>query len=285
MKTRWVALMTVALGIPPLASGQIEVGCRLVANRVLLFEPIRATVRIANNTGHRLVFSGSRPNARLGFQIEQTPGLSVMPTSQPLLEGPLMLEPGEIRELEFNLLPKYLVRATGPYTIQARLEWNETAFLSPKVFLDVLPGFEVARFSAGLAGSAGGIRVFSLKTLTRDRMELLFLRVDDQATGQCLGVFNLGRIVRQFNPQIKADGLGHVHVLHQSSPWKFTHTEVTMDGIPVVARDFAAYDSEVHLERTPGGEVVVRGIRPPADSSLFEPPPSRMPVPAGVSQE
>ncbi|MBU1908788.1 MAG: hypothetical protein KJ726_01930, partial [Verrucomicrobia bacterium] len=96
----------------------------------------------------------------------------------------------------------------------------------------------------------------------------------------CLGVFDLGRIVRQFKPLIQSDGKGHVHVLHQSSPWKFTHTEMNPDGIPVNSADFSAYSTEVRFEKTPDGQLLVRGIQKPADATLFQPPPPQMPTPA-----
>jgi hypothetical protein len=183
--------------------------------------------------------------------------------------------------LTVNLLPAYQVRSTGPYTIQARVEWGDKAFLSQKEFLDVMPGLDVGRLAVGLPGAPQDTRIFSIKTLTRDRMELLFLRVDDENSGQCLGVFELGRIVRQYKPQMQFDNKGHVHVLHQSSPWKFTHTEINPDGIPVSSKDFAAYSTEVRFEKSADGLITVRGVRPPQDLSLFQSPPTLIPGPAG----
>jgi hypothetical protein len=268
------------LALVQTAPGQIEVGCRLATSRLLLFEPIRATIRVANNTGHPLHFGGDHPTARLGFVIEQAPGVPVPPTDRPLWDAPLTLAPGEEQELTVNLLPAYRIHSTGPYTIQIRAEWGEKAFLSQKAFLDVMPGLDVGRLAMGLPGASQDTRVFSLKTLTRDRMELLFLRVDDENSGQCLGVFDLGRIVRQFKPQMQSDGKGHLHVLHQSSPWKFTHTEINPDGIPVSSIDFSAYSTEVRFEKAPDGQVSVRGVQQPTDASLFLPPPPQMPAPA-----
>ena len=263
------------------AAGQVEVSCRLAASRTLLFEPVRATVRVTNNTGHPLRFGGENPDVRLGFSVEQAPGEPVLPTGQPIPEAPLVLAPGEAREMAFNLLASYRIHATGPYTIQARVTRGDVAFVSPKAFLDVLPGFDVGRVAVGLAGSSGDTRIYTIKTMTRDRTELLFLRVDDEKSGRCLGVFDLGRIVRQFQPRMESDYKGHIHVLHQSSPWKFTHTEVNPDGIPIAARDFNAYNTEVRFEKSAEGEVTLPGIRPPQDPALFQPPATLTPEPAG----
>ncbi|HOW97306.1 MAG TPA: hypothetical protein P5567_12495 [Kiritimatiellia bacterium] len=271
----------IGLSLACAASGQVEVGCRLEASRALLFEPVRVTVRVTNNSGHPLHFGGSSPDARLGFSIEQAPGEPVLTTGQPLLAAPLDLAPGASREVTINLLPSYRIHATGPYTIQARVDLGDEAYVSQKAYLDVLPGFEVGRLAVGLAGASKDTRIYTIKTLTRDRMELLFLRVDDDKSGRCLGVFDLGRIVRQFQPQMAGDSRGHVHVLHQSSPWKFTHTEINPDGIPVAARDFSAYSTEVRLEKEPDGSVIVRGVRPAPDPSLFQPPATLTPEPAG----
>lgn len=271
----------IGLSLACAASGQVEVGCRLESSRVLLLEPVRVTVRVTNNSGHPLHFGGPAADARLGFSIEQAPGEPVMTTGQPLLDAPLDLAPGEARELTLNLLPAYRIHATGPYTVQARVDRGDTAYVSQKAFLDVLPGFEVGRLAVGLAGESKDTRIYTIRTLTRDRMELLFLRVDDERSGRCLGVFDLGRIVRQFQPQMAGDNRGHVHVLHQSSPWKFTHTEINPDGIPILAKDFSAYSTEVRLEKEPDGSIIVRGVRSPQDSSLFQPPATVTPEPAG----
>ncbi|MBP7830639.1 MAG: hypothetical protein KA248_12050 [Kiritimatiellae bacterium] len=281
MKRRLGAALLFGAILARSAAGQVEVACRLAASRTLLFEPVRAAVRVTNNTGHPLRFGGENPDVRLGFSVEQAPGEPVLPTGQPIPEAPLVLAPGETREMEFNLLASYRIHATGPYTIQARVSQGDVAFVSPKAFLDVLPGFDVGRVAVGLAGAAKDTRLYTIKTMTRDRTELLFLRVDDEKSGRCLGVFDLGRIVRQFQPRMESDYKGHIHVLHQSSPWKFTHPAVHPDAIPGAPRVFNAYDPGVRFERSPGGVVTLRGIRPPQDPSLFQPPATLTPDPAG----
>ena len=275
MNTRWMVALWLGVAAQPVL-GQIAVNGRLQSDRVLLFEPVAFTVRIGNQTGRPLHFGGPGADASLAFDVEQTPGIPLPLSGTPLLEGPLVLPAGETRELTVDLLKSYPLRTTGPYSVRARVEWSDRAFLSPKEFLDVLPGLEVGRLLVGVPGS-GAMRAFSLRTLTRQRMELLFLRMDDDQTGACLGLSELGRVVRQFKPAMDSDAKGHVHILFQSSPWQFTHAEVNPDGIPVGVKDFAAHSSEVRLEKSADGAVTVRGIRAAADHSLFVPPPTEPP--------
>lgn len=271
MKTsRIIAGLVVALAAPA-AHGQIELDCRLNTERVLLFESIPATLRVANHTGRALQFTGPKANARLGFEIEQTPGIPLPPAAADLVEGELLLAPGESRSLTVDLLKAYRIRDTGPYSVRARVEWGDKIYLSGKAFLDVLPGLEVARIMAGVPGSSD-TRSFALKTLTRNRSEQIFLQVDDDDRGACLGVVELGRVVRQFAPTMEQDAKGYVHILYQSSPWQFTHAEVNPDGIPVGLKSFSAHSAEVRLEKGADGAITVRGVAAPADSSLFIPP-------------
>lgn len=270
-------LTVVVLGWGAAARGQIEVDCRLSRTRALLYEPIVATIRVVNNTGAPLRVGGEEAEARVGLDVEQTPGVPVGLTGESFPLETLVLGPGESRTFTVDLLATYKIRSTGPYTVRARVEWGEIAFCSTKVFLDVLPGFEVGRLTLGVPGGGRQTRTFSLRTLTRDREERLFLRVDDDVSGRILGVFELGRVVRQFKPQVEADPRGNVHILYQSSPWRFTHVEITRDGVPVDIKDFPAYRSEVRLQKTADGQLEVRGMEPPSDNTLFLPPSTLVP--------
>ena len=77
------------------------------------------------------------------------------------------------------------------------------------------------------------MRSYTLRTLNRDRREVVFLRINDDDRGMCYGVFELGAIVRMFEPKLQMDEVGNIHVLHQSGPWQFTHSVFTPHGDPV----------------------------------------------------
>ena len=243
------------------ARAQLTVQCSVSSPRVLQYEPIIATLTVGNHTSEPIELTSSGPDARVSFDVEDAPGSLVNPTDVSVLTSPLRIQPQETKQAKVNLLSAYRISRAGPYTITARVRWGGKIFISPKVFLDVLPGLEIAKLVAGMPGGKGS-RTFSLRTLSRDLAERVFLRIDDEDQGTCYGVFDLGRIVRLYSPRMTVDGLGHVHVLHQSGPWQYTHTEFTSDGRPVRSDLYSSQSSTVSMQRGEEGDVSIEGADP-----------------------
>lgn len=258
MKELVLSVAVCALAALP-ASAQVDMRCRLENSRTVLFEPAILNLDIINNTGNVLDFSGAMPNAHLAFDIEQSPGVVVPPTGKPLFAQGIVIKPGDTFTGKVNLQAAYKVTDTGPYTITTRVEWGGKVFISPKLFLDVLPGLEIARLSAGVPGEPDATRIYTLRTLNRDRVEVMFLRIDDDDRGVCYGVFELGRIVRLYEPKLQVDEAGNVHVLHQSGPWQFTHSVFSPRGEPVVQEVYSGEGSAMGLKRGEGGQLAVEG--------------------------
>lgn len=281
MKRLFVVLFAAVL-VPVASRGQVEVLVRVQNARVLRSEPIFATLGVVNNTGEVLAFTGPRPNATLRFDVEQSPGALVPETGEALLDQPTVVEPGRKLTRKINLLSKYGIRVTGPYTITARVEWGDKVFISPKVFLDVVPGLEIRRLGIGVPGGGGTTRLFSLRTLSRDRGERIFLRVDDEATGRCLGVSDLGGVIRFEEPVLQADEAGDVHVIHQCGPDRFAHNVFDADGRLTAetrysssisgATEGGASAAEAPAEATSGP--VGHSMIPPPDAFIVEPVPA-----------
>jgi hypothetical protein len=139
------------------------------------------------------------------------------------------------------------------------VEWGGKVFISPKLFLDVLPGLEISKLVAGIPEDPNAVRSYTLRTLNRDRNEVVFLRINDDDRDMCYGVFELGAIVRLFKPKLQTDEVGNIHVLHQSGPWQFTHSIVTPNGDPVLQEVYSADGSTIELKRAEGGQIVVQG--------------------------
>lgn len=227
---RILTLLFAAALAPGVSRGQVEVACRAAHLRVVYGEPVRVTLDVVNNTGGQMVFSGPDANAALRFDVEQSPDALVPESGEPLLDEPAVIEPGKKLTREIDLLSKYAIRVSGPYTITARVEWGDKIFISPKVFVDVVPGLEIRRLTVGVPALGGAVRVFSLRVLSRNRGESVFLRVDDEASGECLGVADLGPIVRLNEPTIQADEAGGIHVVHQCGPDRFAHNVFDAEG-------------------------------------------------------
>lgn len=258
MKKLVLAAAVCAIATFP-AAAQIDMRCRLENVRTVLFEPVVVNLDIINNTGDILDFSGAVPNAHLAFDVEQSPGIAVPPTGVPLFAQAVTIKPGDTFSGKVNLQATYRITDTGPYTVTTRVEWGGKVFISPKLFLDVLPGLEIAKLAAGIPEDPNAVRNYTLRTLNRDRCEVVFLRINDDEKGVCYGVFDLGTVVRMFEPKLQVDEVGSIHVLHQSGPWQFTHSVFTPYGDPVLQEVYSGDGSSIGLKRAEDGQLAVQG--------------------------
>ncbi len=258
------------------AVAQVDVNCRLDMSKTLRFEPVYAEVFIANNATEPLELPDGPGGARLLFDIEQTPSVYLPWNGTPLLKDKLIIGPRQEARVRVNLLPAYGLREYGPYAVRARLEWRGAAYLSPKQFLDVVPGLEIAQLRAGVPNRSGAARIYRLKTLNRNKLDRLLLCIEDEDAGLSYGVYDIGRVIRMFKPVLKVDAAGNIHVLHQAGPWRFSHCVFTPDGVLVTHDHYKGEVETAALKDLPDGTVEVAGatlIENPAAADA--PPPDR----------
>ena len=223
-------------------------------------EPIKATVRIANFSGKNLDLS-PRGNAKLRFDVEDQPSSTLPGTGQPLVKQALIVPANETREVEVDLLDGYRIVRGQSYTVTPALEFAGMRFFGPRLTLEVQPGIELLKRDYGLS-AAGTARTVSLRLINRDRSDRIFFRIDDPSTGYCLGVYELGRVIRFFVPRMEQDRDGLFHVLHQSAPDRFVHSTFDYDGRPQGVKFFSAEVGSIRLVRDESGGVSVVGGSP-----------------------
>ena len=256
------------------AQAQVELSWSLANNRTVLMEPVWALVRIANNTGRPLDLT-ARGNARLSFDVEDQPTSTVPDTGKPLLQQPIIIPVGETREIEVNLLEAYRIIKGQSYMLTPMLEFDGIRFAGQRLSLEVQPGIELLKRDYGVP-SSGDARQVSLRMIHRDRSDRLFFRIDNTATGYCLGVYDLGRVIRFFTPVLEQDAESAFHVLHQSGPDRFAHSTFGYDGAPQGVGFYSAQVGNVRLVRKETGELDVTGGTPyvedPASPGLLVAP-------------
>jgi hypothetical protein len=139
----------------------------------------------------------------------------------------------------------------------------------------VQPGLELLKRDYGMPSSSDA-RAVSLRLIHRDPGDRLFCRIDNSATGYCLGVYELGRVIRFFTPILEQDRDRAFHVLHQSGPDRFTHSAFNYDGIPLGVTNYAAEVGNIRLTRTENGAVEVTGgtayVEDPANPGVLVAP-------------
>ncbi len=242
------------------ASGQIEIDWSLANSRTVLMEPVRATLRISNHSGQNLDLTPNG-NAKLSFDVEDQPTSNVRGTGQPLVRQALILPDNETREVEVNLLEAYRIVKGQTYMLTPVLEFGGMRFFGKRLPLEVQPGIELLKRDYGMLAS-GDARAVFLRLINRDRNDRLFFRIDNSSSGYCLGVYDLGRVIRFFVPQLEQDGDGAFHVLHQSGPDRFAHSVFGYDGAPQGVAFYAAPVGSIRLVRDENGGVEVTGGTP-----------------------
>jgi hypothetical protein len=242
------------------ASAQVELTWSLANHRTVLMEPVRATVTIANRSGQTLDLT-PRGNARLFFDVEDQPASTVAGTGRPLLARPVIVPAGETRAVDVNLLDAYRLVRGQSYMLTPVLEFAGMRFFGRRLSLEVQPGLELARRDCGLP-AAGDARAVSLRLIHRDRSDRLFIRIDDSATGYCLGVYDLGRVIRFFAPRLEQDAAGAFHVLHQTAPDRFAHSVFDYDGAPLGTAFYGAAAGRIRLAPNEQGGLEVQGGTP-----------------------
>jgi hypothetical protein len=254
--TAWI-LAVAAWGGALVAQAQIEVSWSLVHNRTVLMEPILATVRISNYSGHNLDLT-PHGNARLTFDVEDQPTSMVRGTGQPLVQQAVIIPDSETREVEVNLLDAYRILKGQSYMLTPVLEFDGVRFSGARLSLEVQPGIELLQRDYGMR-SSGNARTVSLRLIHRDGGDRALFRIDNASTGYCLGVYELGRVIRFFVPRLEQDRDGAFHVLHQSGPDRFTLSVFDFDGAPRGVTLYSAAVGSLKLERDESGQVQVVG--------------------------
>lgn len=250
---------------------RIEVDCRFEHGRVMHYEPLIATVSVRNRTPRTVIISGQEGDAHLSFDVAYGGGRLAERTDHPMLREALVVEPHETIRFRIDLLPRYRILDQGPLTIAAVVALGDEIFVSNRTFVDVVPGMVLRQERFALSADDSASRLVGLRTLSRDRFERIFLRIDDEQRDLCLGVYELGSLIRIFPPQIEMDAADRVHVLHQSAPARYTHTVVTADGRLVDMVYYTPAGVRPRLEVGPDGQASVYGVRPFTGDPVVEP--------------
>jgi hypothetical protein len=244
------------------ARAQVSVQCLIEPEVALQFEPVLAAVLLKNNTGTDLALFGEDANCGLSFRITRENDTQVSARENAPGHEAVYVAPGESIIVTNELTTRYDLRATGSYAVEARAVWNGKAYATEqKRYLDVLPGMEIEKTQVAVAGGAAS-RVYSLRMVSRSRMEHLLLRIDDEAAGICYGVYALGPFVRRREPAMQVDAQGYVHILYQDAPTHFVHRMFAPDGTAGEPVTYSDESGQVHFEVETGGGILVIGAEP-----------------------
>ena len=93
--------------------------------------------------------------------------------------------------------------------------WRGVVFKSNVIELDVVEGFKIKSVDKNISGYIDKIRTYSLRYWKRGNAEHLFLRIDENDNHMNYGVYDLGKVIRVFDPILRVDSVDTVKVVHQ----------------------------------------------------------------------
>ena len=207
------------------AFAQIELGFAIYPARAMLFETVAVQFAMKNNAREDITL-GSNGNARVYFDVRTLDRNLVKRVPGSSLEG-TVVPARETLVVSNRVVPGRYITLPGAYMIEARVEWGEKAFISKPQHLDVVLGAELTRLEAS---TRNGQRLYSIRTLQRDRHQNLLLRVDNADTGVCITVIDLGRTVGGEAPILQIDDDDRLHILQQHSPTRYRHWIINPEG-------------------------------------------------------
>ena len=141
-----------------------------------------------------------------------------------------------------------------------RLPGGEGAvFTSNYVGFNVTKARAIYRQRIGVAGSKN-VREYRVMSFTSQRKNVLYVQVEDVATGRMMQTYQLGEALMFRKPTATVDGQNNLHVLHLVSPTVFSRSRVSPDG-KFLGRDLfkRGATGAPRLTTFGNGEVVVAG--------------------------
>lgn len=243
------------------ACAQIQVALSLPRNLFIRYEPILATITIANLSGRPLLLQDAEGNHWFSFQIETDRGGIVPARLTGYSKDPVAIGPGEALRRTVNITPIYQLDDFGRYRVRATVYDYQTNrfFSSNPVAMEITEGRVIWQQFVGHPAD-GTRRQLTLLAHRLPQSTAAYLRIQDPDLGRVFATHRLGGIVTSSPPQVELDVNNEVHVLQMRSPRSFVYSHIGLNG---EIRSRAAYDqtpqSKPSLQRGPAGEVVVVG--------------------------
>lgn len=228
----------------------------------LEWAPVPAVVTLENR-GSETALAGV--DYQVGFDISDERGDLIRLRKESELYVPAKIEAGATVSFTNDLHYLYRIDRQGQFSVVAKLQTKGRVLASTKIFLDVVPGSELASAEISLPDGTG--RRYALRQMSRNRKSYLFLRVDDPARGLNYGVYELGRFVPLKTPELRVDQHGLAHVLHLAAPNQFLHSVFSPTGDLVAQKNHSGDSNVVRLrsDEEAGFQVIGTGVSEPRD--------------------
>ncbi len=263
-------LLLVGIALLSATAVQAQLGIALSSSETqfLRYEPVEVTVTLRNYSGNTLAFSETGANrGYLYFLIESHNGKIVRqlkPGSNPA-DG-LVLNAGETKSLSISLNSFFDLRATGSYTVKARVGHARLSsdYQSETLAFEVREGLTMICRNVGMPGGEGDEAIktkkASLLLFQAGQESIYCLQVEDEKF--VYGTIRLGRQISSSEPELDADATSDLHLLFQVTSRIYSYRVYSLTGGQVRLRQETFYlpgNGVPRLSRSPGYITVANG--------------------------
>jgi hypothetical protein len=256
--------LVVLLFVAATVQAQVQVELSFKRLQYIAYEPILATVRIANNSGRDIDLRDDSGQHWFGFEVNAGEGRVLAPLPESAAEPSLHVEAGKTVTRKVNLTSLYPVHDFGAYHVRANVyfsDLNKFFYSATKVF-QVTDARPIWQRTVGVPEgmpNAGEVRTYSLLSNRFLDHTSLYVRVENRNNGIVYATYSLGRIISNIDPQAEIDQANQLHVLHCAAPRNWAYSHVGVNGELLAHSTFLETKTRPRLRHTADGSIAVNG--------------------------
>lgn len=229
-------------------SAQIQVSLRMAKTEYVANEAVQAVLTLTNRVGRDVTLHSVGPQSWLDFALKNERGVPLSPIRGMVLFQAVHLPVGQAVSKTFTLSKHYRVSELGRYSGFAAVRMpgtgsTTTTITSNRVRFDVTKARVIYRQKVGVPGSKA-VREYRVMSFTANKKSLLYIEVEDQATGRALRTYSLGEVIMFGKPSFTVDGANNLNLLYLTTPTLYVHARVNPDG---------KFLGETHVKRGSSG--------------------------------
>lgn len=256
--------LLLALNAAPRAAAQLQVSLQMNKTHYVAYEPVLATVTIANRAGKDIILGDANGRGWLTFNVDMIGGNPILPYAGEPRPQPKVLGAGKALRETFSLGRYYPVGSLGNYQVRANVyfsEFGQYIASNVKAFA-ITDGNALWEDQIGInvPGRPTSYRKMSLLSFQEDDKMTLYVRIREEQTGRVLATYALGRLVLQREPQATLDAENRLHAFFLSGPKYYRHIIISPDGEKISEEIYEVKGSSIpELKITDTGRVRVAG--------------------------
>lgn len=225
MKTWKVIASTLVIAATSFAQ-QMDVRLELAHSVFVLGEPIVVTLSVANNSRSPMIL-GAESADKIELEITRETDQTELDSrnSAPFFPA-TKINSGQMAQQNIEIDKWFTLCDGGKYLIRAVVIKGGLRFETRKRAFDIVPGIPLKEGLQMFVDKQHLQRKFQLVYWMRERVNRLFLRIEDTPTGQAWDTIDLGVLSKVTEPKLDISPKGEVTVIHRSTQNAFIRTVI-----------------------------------------------------------